>query len=120
MDDKNIKDSSFSLLVANPPYSVKGFLETLTETERNKYQLIETVEEKSFFNNNSIETFFIERARQLLKPGGVAGIIVPSSILTKGKAKSTSKSTNIYVATRELLLKYFDVIALTEFGSGTF
>ncbi|SIO41543.1 restriction endonuclease subunit S [Chitinophaga niabensis] len=120
MDDKNIKDGSFSLLVANPPYSVKGFLETLTETERKKYQLIETVEERSFSSNNSIETFFIERAKQLLKPGGVAGIIVPSSILTKGKAKSTSRSTNIYVATRELLLKYFDIVAIAEFGSGTF
>lgn len=120
MEDKNIKDNNFSLLVANPPYSVKGFLETLTETERKRYQLIETVEEKSFPNNNSIETFFIERAKQLLKPGGVAGIIVPSSILTKGKAKSTSKSTNIYVATRELLLKYFDIVAIAEFGSGTF
>lgn len=120
MDDKNIKDSSFSILVANPPYSVKGFLETLTETERKKYDLIETVGEKSYPNNNSIETFFIERAKQLLKPGGVAGIIVPSSILTKGKAKSTSKSTNIYVATREILLKYFDIVAIAEFGSGTF
>jgi type I restriction-modification system DNA methylase subunit/restriction endonuclease S subunit len=120
MDDKNIKDSSFSVLIANPPYSVKGFLETLSETERKKYELIETVGEKSYPNNNSIETFFIERAKQLLKPGGVAGIIVPSSILTKGKAKSTSKSTNIYVATREILLKYFDIIAIAEFGSGTF
>jgi len=120
MDDKNIKNDSFSVLVANPPYSVKGFLETLSETERKKYELIETVGEKSYPNNNSIETFFIERAKQLLKPGGVAGIIVPSSILTKGKAKSTSKSTNIYVATREILLKYFDMVAIAEFGSGTF
>lgn len=120
LEDKNIKDNSFSLLVANPPYSVKGFLETLTESERNKYQLIETIGERSYPNNNSIETFFIERAKQLLKPNGVAGIIVPSSILTKGKAKSTSKSTNIYVATREILLKYFDIVAIAEFGSGTF
>lgn len=120
MEDRNIKDNSFSILVANPPYSVKGFLETLTEAERKKYELIKTVAERSFPNNNSIETFFIERAKQLLKPGGVAGIIVPSSILTKGKTKSTSKSTNIYVATREILLKYFDIVAIAEFGSGTF
>lgn len=120
MDDKNIKDTSFSLLVANPPYSVKGFLETLTETERKKYQLIETVAEKSYSNNNSIEAFFIERAKQLLKPGGIAAIIVPSSILSKGKSKSTSHSTNIYVATRETLLKYFDIVAIAEFGGGTF
>lgn len=120
MEDKSIKDQSFSVLVANPPYSVKGFLETLSDLERKKYQLLDTVGEKSYSNNNSIETFFIERAKQLLKPGGVAGIIVPSSILNKGKTKSTSKSTNIYVATREILLKYFDVVALAEFGSGTF
>ncbi|EAZ91800.1 restriction endonuclease subunit S [Crocosphaera chwakensis] len=116
----NIKENDYSILVANPPFSVKGFLETLEEKDRKKYQLIETIETKSYPNNNSIETFFIERAKQLLKPDGVMGIIVPSPILTKGKAKSTSKSTNIYVATRKILLKYFDIIAITEFGSGTF
>ncbi|MFP3597919.1 restriction endonuclease subunit S [Chryseobacterium sp. SIMBA_029] len=115
-----IKDQDFSILVANPPYSVKGFLETLPELDRKRYQLIETVGDKSYSNNNSIEAFFIERSKQLLKPDGVAGIIVPSSILTKGKAKSTSKSTNVYVATREILLKYFDIIAIAEFGAGTF
>jgi type I restriction-modification system DNA methylase subunit len=96
MDDKSIKDHSFSVLVANPPYSVKGFLETLSDSDRKRYRLIDTIGEKSYPNNNSIETFFIERAKQLLKPGGVAGIIVPSSILNKGKTKSTSKSINIY------------------------
>ncbi len=115
-----IKENEYSVIVANPPYSVKGFLETLSETDRKKYQLIDAVGEKSYPNNNSIETFFIERAKQLLKTDGVAGIIVPSSILTKGKTKSTSKSTSIYVATREILLKYFDIVAIAEFGSGTF
>ena len=115
-----IKNRDYSVLVANPPYSVKGFLETLSETDRKEYHLINSVAEKSYPNNNSIETFFIERAKQLLKPEGIAGIIVPSSILTKGKAKSTSSSSNIYVATREILLKYFDIIAIVEFGSGTF
>lgn len=115
----NIKENDYSILVANPPYSVKGFLETLEDSDRKKYQLIETIEPKSY-PNNSIETFFIEKAKQLLKPDGVIGIIVPSSILNKSKAKSTSKSTNIYVATREILLKYFDIIAIAEFGSGTF
>jgi len=44
--------------------------------------------------------------------GGVVGIIVPSSIL--------SNSDSIHIATRELILKYFDIIALVELGSGTF
>lgn len=119
-DNPRISEGEYSILVANPPYSVKGFLETLSEKERKEYELINYVGDKSYANNNSIETFFIERAKQLLKPGGVAGIIVPTSILTNGKAKSTSKSKNLYVATRELLLKYFDIVAITEFGSGTF
>lgn len=115
-----IKDNDYSVLVANPPYSVKGFLETLTDTERKKYELLNSVGSKSYPNNNSIETFFIERAKQLIKPDGVAGIIVPMSILTKGKSKSTSSNKNIYVATREILIKYFDIVAISEFGSGTF
>jgi type I restriction-modification system DNA methylase subunit/restriction endonuclease S subunit len=115
-----VKDKTYSVLVANPPYSVKGYLETLPPKDRKRYELINTVDEKSYSNNNSIETFFIERAKQVLKPGGVAAIIVPSSILSKGKAKSTSTNKNIYVATREILLKYFDIVAIAEFGSGTF
>ena len=115
-----IKDNEYSFLVSNPPYSVKGFLETLPETEKKKYELIESVSPKSYPNNNSIETFFIERAKQLIKPNGVAGIIVPMSILTKGKSKSTSTNKNIYVSTREILLKYFDIVAIAQFGSGTF
>ncbi len=115
-----IKDGSFSVLVANPPYSVKGFLETLKPTERKHFELINTIESKSYPNNNSIEAFFIERAKQLLKPGGVAAIIVPASIISKGTQKNTSKKQNVYVATRELILKYFDIIAVAEFGKGTF
>jgi type I restriction enzyme M protein len=117
---QKINDNEYSVLVANPPYSVKGFLETLSENERKRFELTNTVSKNSYANNNSIETYFIERAKQLLKPGGVAAIIVPASILTKGKAKSTSSTTNIYVATREILLKYFDIISIAEFGKGTF
>lgn len=119
-DNEKIKNNSYSLLVANPPYSVKGFLETLSVTDRNRFELIDSIDEKSFANNNSIETFFIERAKQLLKTDGVAGIIMPSSILSKGISKITAKKTNVYVAAREILLKYFDIVAIAEFGSGTF
>lgn len=116
----DIKNNSYSVLVANPPYSVKGFLDTLKPSERKQYELLNYIEEKSYTVNNSIETFFIERAKQLLKTGGIAAIIVPSSILTKGRASSISTSKNVYVATREILLKYFDIVAIAEFGSGTF
>jgi type I restriction-modification system DNA methylase subunit len=52
-----IADNSFDILVANPPYSVKGFLETLPETERAAYELTSTIDK--FDTNNSIECFFI-------------------------------------------------------------
>lgn len=117
---KNIKDNDYSFLIANPPYSVKGFLETLKESDRKKFSLINTITESSYSNNNAIETFFLERAKQLLKSNGIAAIIVPTSILTKGKSKSTAKTKNVYVATRELILKHFDIIAIASFGKGTF
>jgi type I restriction enzyme M protein len=117
---EGMSNGEFDILTANPPYSVKGFLETLTASEREQFSLIKTIEEKSFPSNNSIETFFIERARQLLKPGGVAGIIAPSSILNKGNQKYPVRKANTYVATREILLKFFDVIGIVEFGSQTF
>lgn len=104
-----VKNNTFSVLVANPPYSVKGFLETLTEEERSKFELIGEVSDIA--KNNSIETFFVERAAQLLKIGGVAAIILPSSVLSNG---------NIYIKCREIILQHFDIVAIAEFGAGTF
>ena len=108
----NLQPNNYSILVANPPYAVKGFLQTLTEDERKSYSLIESIEDKNLSNNNTIETFFIERAKQLLKSNGVAGIILPLSLL--------SKDSSVYVRTREILIKYFDIIAIAEFASKTF
>ena len=107
--NSRIENNKYSVLIANPPYSVKGFLETLTEEERDNYTLSASVSDLS--KNNSIETFFIERAKQLLKADGVAAIVLPISILTNG---------SIYIPCREIILKYFDIIAIAEFASGTF
>lgn len=105
-----IADDNFDILVANPPYSVKGFLETLPEAERTAYALTDTA--TALDTNNSIECFFIERAKQLLKAGGIAAIILPASILSNGNGT--------YLKTREILIQYFDIVAIAEFGSGTF
>ncbi|MDR2155496.1 MAG: N-6 DNA methylase [Burkholderiaceae bacterium] len=106
----DIRDGSFDLLVANPPYSVRGFFDTLPEEERPAYALAETIKDAE--TANSIETFFVERAKQLLAAGGVAAIILPASILSNGGS--------VYVRTREILIQYFDIVAIAEFGSGTF
>lgn len=108
-EEHKLKDGTYSVLIANPPYSVKWFLETLPEEDQEKYELTKEVSDKS--KNNSIEAFFVERASQLLKDGWVAAIILPSSILSNG---------SIYIKTREILLQNFDIVAIAEFGSGTF
>lgn len=110
--DKNgqIKDNSYSVVIANPPYSVKGFLETLSENQRKKYLLSDEVK---LDTNNNIELFFLERAKQLLKSEGVAGIIVPISILSNSNIK-------IYKKARKILIENFNIIAIVEFGSKTF
>lgn len=108
-EQAGIKPESFDVLVANPPFAVEGFLETLPEEQREKYELFKTVND---LNNNNIQCFFIERAKQLLAPDAVAGFIVPTSVL--------SNSDKTHVASREILLKYFDIVAIAELGGGTF
>jgi type I restriction enzyme M protein len=111
---KNDKFNSndYQILVANPPYSVKGFLGTLDQDSKDSFDLIKTLDSKQIPTNNSIECFFIEKAKQMLGSNGVAAIILPSSILSNGDST--------YIETRSILLKYFDIIAIAEFGSGTF
>lgn len=109
--EKNLRIDSekYDVLIANPPYSVKGFLETISEESRNRFQLSKEVSDIS--KNNSIEVFFVERAKQLLAEKGIAAIILPVSVLT---------NQNIYISCREILLKNFDFIAISEFGTHTF
>ncbi|HHT01067.1 MAG TPA: restriction endonuclease subunit M, partial [Thiomicrospira sp.] len=105
-----IKPASFDVLVANPPFAVEGFLLNLTDKQKQTYELINTTTLNS--NTNNIQCFFLERAKQIMAGNGVVGVIVPSSIL--------SNSDGTHIATREVILKYFDIIALVELGSGTF
>lgn len=105
----NIEEGKYSVLIANPPYSVSGFLETLNERDRKKYKLFNN--NINLAKNNAIETFFMERAAQLMKAGGVAGIVLPMSVLNKG---------GIYAKAREIILENFHIVSLVELGSGTF
>lgn len=108
-NDDNSKDNQqFDIILSNPPYSVSAFRQTTRDyyTEKD-FDLYDKLTD----NSSEIECLFVERTKQLLKDGGVAGIILPSSILT---------NTGIYTKTRELLLKYFEIVGITELGSNTF
>lgn len=104
-----IDDNTFDVIIANPPYAVSGFLETLAQSEREKFELYS--KEINIDKNNAIETFFIERASQLLVSAGMAALVLPSTILNK---------SGIFSKSREILLRDFDIVAISEFGNKTF
>lgn len=99
-------NAQFDILIANPPYSVNAFKSTVQYGEES-FELFNKLTD----NSSEIECLFIERMKQLLKVGGYAGIILPSSILS---------NTGIYTSAREILLKYFYIVGITEFGPNTF
>lgn len=107
---EEVKQESFDILIANPPFAVEGFLLNLSDKQKQEYKLIETTELNS--NTSNIQCFFIERAKHFISPDGAVGIIVPTSIL--------SNSDATHIVTREIILKYFDIVSLVELGSGTF
>lgn len=102
---------SFDCIIANPPYSVKGFLNTLTDNDRQQFDLIRFVEGKSYGANNSIECFFLERTKHFLRSNGFVGVVLPSSILSNG---------NLYTRTRELIFSNFNILAIVSLNSRTF
>lgn len=105
--DKEISPKSFDILVANPPYSVRAFKPHL-KLSNNHFDILEKISN----GGSEIETLFVERISQLLKPNGVAAVILPSSIL--------NKVNESFIAAREMLLKNFNIIAIATLGDRTF
>ena len=101
-------NKQFDVIISNPPYSVSAFKGSMdSEKSEKAFDLYNRLTDQS----SEIECLFIERTKQLLKDGGVAGVILPSSILS---------NTGVYTGAREILLKHFDVLAIAEMGSNTF
>lgn len=105
--EKGIENGAFDILVANPPYSVKDFKQHL-QLKNNSFTLLDSIG----LNGGEIETLFVERIGQLLKPQGIAAVILPSSILSNDSAS--------YTGAREQFLKNFYIRAIVAFGSKTF
>ena len=99
-------NGKFDILISNPPYSVDAFKSTIKYGEES-FELYSGLTD----NSSEIECLFVERMKQLLKVGGWAAVILPSSILT---------NSGIHAKARAILLKYFKVKAIVEASSNTF
>ena len=105
-DQLQLEKKKFDIVIANPPYSVSAFKNYLNVGKTN-FSLFEYLTERS----SEIEALFIERTKQVLADNGLAGIVLPSTILS---------NSGIYTKAREVLLKHFEIKAITELGSKTF
>ena len=105
---KGIENGKFDILVANPPYSVSAFKAHL-KLQHNDLELLPSISN----NSGEIETLFVERIGQLLKSGGLAGVFLPSTILS-----ASDKSG--YEEAREQILSNFYLRAVVCFGGRTF
>ncbi len=108
---ENVDDpqkAKFSFVISNPPYSVSAFKADIKNNNAAEdFALFKNLTD----NSSEIECLFIERAKQLLKVGGIAALVLPSSMLS---------NTGIYTKTREIIFENFEIIAIVELGSNTF
>lgn len=101
-----LDNPSFDVVLANPPYSVSQYKQTVPRGAES-FELWPFVGD----DNDDIECLFLERTKHLLRPGGVAGVIFPSSVLN---------NDGIAAKSRGLLLKYFEIVGIVHLGSSTF
>lgn len=75
----------FDILIANPPYSIDGFMRNFTRNgitpTSNDFVLLDKIN----YNDTAIEKFFVERAEQLVTRNGYVAIVLPQSVLSNEK-----------------------------------
>lgn len=106
--DHNVLDC----VIANPPYSVQDFKDTLKKSNEEPYgeknfELFKSLGDSS----DDIECLFMERAKQLVKENGYAAIVLANTFLT---------NSGIHQKTRKMILENFKIKGIVELGSGAF
>lgn len=99
-------NENFDILISNPPYSVNAFRNYI-KNNSNSFNLFSYLTD----NSKEIEALFIERMKQLLKINGIAGIILPTSLLT---------NSGIHEKAREIILQNFKIISFVDLGTNAF
>jgi type I restriction enzyme M protein len=98
---------NFDVIIANPPYSVNSFKQTLP-CSQDLFEVYKDLTE----NSSEIELLFIQRTRDLLKENGIASLVLPTSIL--------NNNGTIYEKTRKILIENFKIKSIIEMGKNTF
>ena len=106
-EDKGVVSNTFDILVANPPYSVEAFKPHL-KVKDDEFKILKYISN----DGSEIETLFVERISQLLKPNAVAAVILPDSIVRKDMYS--------FRASREISLQNFEFKAIVRMESSTF
>ena len=71
-------------MISNTPYSIDGFMQSFKKHKIDTTSKTFSLLSKELTDKNTdIETYFVERAWQLLKKEGVASIILPQSVLAQ-------------------------------------
>lgn len=96
--DQNYKDSEYSIIMANPPFT--GRIDKGGMSEKLKIDGLQS------------ELLFLVRISRMLLPGGKAAVIIPDGVLF-GSSKNQKK-------TREILLKDTQLEAVISLPSGAF
>ncbi len=103
------ENKQFDIIVSNPPYSVSAFKNAASAFYKGEsFDLYNSLTD----NSSEIECLFVERTKQLLKDGGMAGIILPDSLLDNDSV--------INIKARKIIFEYFEIIGITELGSNVF
>ena len=100
-------NEEFDIVVANPPYAVSGFKNAMKGGGEH-FSLHQYARDGS----KEIECLFMERTKQLLRPDGVAGIVLPRSFLESDE--------QLVSMARKQMLENFHIVSIVELGKEAF
>ena len=108
---KSNKLEVFDYVISNPPYSVDGFMQNFRRNNiSEKTDTFSLLSDGINPKDAKIEVYFVERAEQLLKKGGIAALILPQSVLSGEK----------YNSLRTFIKKHFRIMAMLLAADITF
>ena len=107
LDCKSTDNEKFDILISNPPYAINGFKSIMDKNSNKAFSLYEGLSDSS----SEIETIFVERMKQLIKPKGYGAIILPVSLLSNG---------GLYEKARKIIFENFYLKSIVKLGSNAF